>query len=43
MQLHLVQAMAAPLGPDGRAELRGLVDHVLALLPEAADELKAWK
>jgi hypothetical protein len=43
LHLHLVQAMAAPLGPDGRAELRRLVDHALAQLPEAADELSDWR
>jgi hypothetical protein len=38
-----VQAMAAPLGPDGRAELRRLVDHALARLPESGDELSDWR
>src|ERR687897_188451 len=35
--------MAAPLGPDGRAELRRLVDHALAQLPESGDELSDWR
>jgi hypothetical protein len=43
LQLHLVQAMAAPLGPDGRAEPRSLVDHALAQLPESGDELSDWR
>jgi hypothetical protein len=43
LELHLVQAMAAPLGPDGRAELRRLVDHALAELPEPGDELRDWR
>jgi hypothetical protein len=43
LELHLVQAMAAPLGPDGRAELRRLVDHALAQLPESGDELSDWR
>ena len=43
LELQLVQAMATPLGPDGRAELRSLVDHALAELPEPGDELRDWR
>jgi hypothetical protein len=40
LELDLVQAMAAPLGPDGRTELRRLVDDALAQVPEAGGELR---
>ena len=43
LELQLVQAMAIPLGPDGRAELKSLVDHALAELPEPGDELRDWR
>src|SRR5918994_21352 len=43
LELELVQAMAAPLGPDGRAELRRLVDEALAQVPERDDELRDWR
>jgi hypothetical protein len=43
LELDLVQAMAAPLGPDGRAELRLLVDDALAHVPEPGDELRDWR
>ena len=43
LELDLVRAMAAPLGPDGRAELRRLVDEALAQVPEAGDELRDWR
>jgi flagellin-specific chaperone FliS len=43
LELDLVQAMAAPLGPGGRAELRRLVDDALAQVPEPGDELRDWR
>jgi hypothetical protein len=43
LELDLVQAMAAPLGPNGRAELRRLVDEALAQVPDAGDELRDWR
>lgn len=43
LALQLVQAMATPLGPDGRAALRSLVDHALAELPAPGNELRDWR
>lgn len=43
LEPNLVQAMASPLGSDGRAELRQLIDHKLAELPEPDDELRDWR
>jgi hypothetical protein len=43
LELNLVQAMAAPLGPDGRAELRRLVNEALAQVPDPGDELRDWR
>jgi flagellin-specific chaperone FliS len=40
LELDLVQAMAAPLGPDGRAELRRLAGEALAQVPEPVSEFR---